>query len=85
MSAITCSTSSHSWSDSRSLVVARSPEIDVGGNYVSDPTPAAPIAFSNKVVKDLGMSLRSCEDTLRGTVDSLIGLGVVTPRMKAKM
>lgn len=61
------------------------PDIDVAGDYVSDPTPAAPIAFANKVVSDFGMELRSCEDTLRSTVDSLIELGVVTPKPKAKL
>ena len=61
------------------------PDIDVAGDYVSDPTPEAPIAFSRKVVEDFGIPLRSCEDTLRSTVDSLIELGCVTPKPRGKL
>lgn len=59
------------------------PDIDVAGDYVPPPTPDRPHAKSTKAINELGLKTYSVLDTLKGTGDSLIELGIIVPAQKS--
>lgn len=59
------------------------PDIDVAGDYRPPPTPDRPHGKCTKAITELGLQTHGVRDTLRATVDSLIDVAGVTPKMRS--
>ena len=58
------------------------PDVDIAGDYVPPPTPDTPRAKCGKAIRELGLRTHSVRDTLAATVDSLIDIAGVVPKMR---
>ena len=58
------------------------PKIDIAGGWEAPEVPDRPHAKATKAINELGLQTHSVEDTLRTTVDSLIELAGVAPKMR---
>jgi hypothetical protein len=58
------------------------PDIDVTGDYIPPPTPDRPHAKCTNAITELGLQTHRMRDMLRATVDSLIDVAGVIPKMR---